>query len=405
MIIHPKIRGFICTTAHPVGCAVHVQEQIDYVKSQGTVADGPKKALVIGASTGYGLASRIVAAFGCRAGTMGVFFEKECNGIRPATAGWYNSTAFEQKAREAGLYTRSFNGDAYSDEMKQNVAEAVKKDWGGGIDLVIYSLAAPRRQHPRTGQIARSVLKPVGAEYTNKSIDMSTDRLEVVTLPAATQEEIDQTVSVMGGEDWELWIDVLENDGLLAEGAMTVAYSYIGPELTRGIYRNGTIGKAKDHLEVTAKKLDRRLKKINGRALISVNKALVTQSSSAIPFIPLYFILLSRVMKEKGLDEVCVEQIYRLFSDFLYNGGEIPVDENGFIRLDDREMRGDVQKRVMELWDKLTEDNLKELTDLEGYHKDFLKLFGFGLESVDYDADVEPDQKILSISASSKFTP
>jgi len=398
MIIQPKIRGFICTTAHPVGCAQHIQEQIDYVKSQGPVQDGPKKVLVIGASTGYGLASRIVAAFGYQAQTISVFFEREAEGKRTATAGWYNSTAFEQKAQAAGLYTKSFNGDAYSDEIKQEVVEVIKKEWGS-VDLVIYSLAAPRRQHPKTGELAKSVLRPVGAEYTNKSIDMSKDQLETVTLPAATQEEIDQTVSVMGGEDWELWIDALDQEGLLPEGARTVAYSYIGPEITRGVYRNGTIGKAKDHLEATAKKLDERLKKINGRALISVNKALVTQSSSAIPFIPLYFILLSKVMKRKGLEEGCIEQVSRLFSDFLYNGNDIPVDENGFVRLDEREMREDVQQEVAQMWEDLNEDNLKDLTDLAGYHKNFLKLFGFGLEGVDYDADVEQDQKLLSVSA------
>lgn len=398
MIIQPKVRGFICTTAHPVGCAQHVQEQIDYIKSQGPLTDGPKKVLVIGASTGYGLSSRIITAFGYQAQTIGVFFERESNGYRTATAGWYNSTAIEQKAREIGLYAKSFNGDAYSDEMKKEVVETIKKDWGT-VDLVIYSLAAPRRQHPRTGEVAKSVLKPIGKKYTNKSIDMSKDKLVVVTLPEATQDDVDQTVSVMGGEDWEYWIDALEQKGLFADGAMTVAYSYVGPEITQGVYRNGTIGKAKDHLEATAKKLDERFKKINGRALISVNKALVTQSSSAIPFIPLYFILLSKVLKEKGIEEGCIEQITRLFSGFLYTGGEIPVDENGFIRLDDREMIEDVQRQVKEAWDKLDDGNLRELTDLDEYHKGFLKLFGFGLDGVDYAADVEPDQKLLSGSA------
>jgi enoyl-[acyl-carrier protein] reductase/trans-2-enoyl-CoA reductase (NAD+) len=375
-----------------------VQEQIDYVKRQGSIANGPQKVLIIGASTGYGLSSRIVAAFGLGARTIGVFFEKESNGVKTASAGWYNSAAFEQKAHKAGLYAKSFNGDAYSDDMKAQVTATIKKDWGG-VDLVIYSLAAPRREHPRTGQIAKSVLKPIGKEYTNISIDLSRDQLETVTLPAATQEEIDQTISVMGGEDWEFWIDSLDRAGLLSEGAVTVAYSYVGPELTRAVYRNGTIGKAKGHLEATAKKLDARLKKINGRALISVNKALVTQSSSAIPFIPLYFILLSKVMREKGIDEGCIEQMDRLFRDFLYKGDEILVDENGFIRLDDREMRKDVQQMVAQNWDKLTNDNLKEFTDLDGYHKDFLKLFGFSLEGVDYNVDVDPDQKLLSISA------
>jgi len=293
------------------------------VKSQGLVTGGPKKVLVIGSSTGYGLSSRIMTAFGCNAQTIGVFFERESTETRIGTAGWYNSTAFEQKAQAVGLYARSFNGDAYSDAMKQKVIEAIKKDWGS-VDLVVYSLASPRRQDPKTGEVTRSVLRPIGKEYTNKSIDMSKDCLETVTLPIATQDEIDQTISVMGGEDWEFWIDALEQNNLLADGAMTVAYSYVGPKLTKAVYRNGTIGKAKDHLEATAKKLDERLKKINGRALISVNKALVTQSSSAIPFIPLYFILLSKVLKEMGLEEGCIEQVYRLFSAFLYNGGKIP---------------------------------------------------------------------------------
>jgi len=395
MIIKPKIRGFICTTAHPTGCAAHVQEQIDYVKSQSPITGGPKKVLVVGASTGYGLSTRIMTAFGCQAQTIGVFFEKESSRNRTATAGWYNSTAFEQKAQQVGLYAKSFNGDAYSDDMKHKVVEAIKKDWGC-VDLVIYSLAAPRRQHPKTGEIAKSVLKPIEGEYTNTSIDMSKDKLETVTLPIATQDDIDQTVSVMGGEDWEFWIDALEGKGLLADGFMTVAYSYVGPKLTQGVYRNGTIGKAKRHLEATAGKLNERFAKINGRALISVNMALVTQSSSAIPFIPLYFILLSKALKKRGLEEGCIEQMHRLFSAFLYNRESIPTDDNGFVRLDDREMIDEIQKEVGELWGKLSDDNLYELTDLKGYHSDFLKLFGFGLKGVDYDADIEPDQKLLS---------
>ena len=379
-----------------------MQEQIDYVKQKGVIAQGPKKVLVVGASTGYGLSSRVVAAFGCQAQTMGVFFEKSANGVRTASAGWYNSAAFEQKARKDGLYAKSFNGDAYSDDMKDQVVSAIKKDWGN-VDLVIYSLASPRRQHPRTGQIAKSALKPVGREYTNKSIDLTKDQLEMVTLPVATSQEIEETVSVMGGEDWEFWMDALQKEGLLKKGAMTVAYSYIGPELTRAVYRNGTIGKAKDHLEATAKRLDERLKKIDGRALISINKALVTQSSSAIPFIPLYFILLSKVMKEKNIDEGCIQQMDRLFREFLFRpDGKISVDNNGFVRLDDREMRVDVQQKVAEQWEKLNRANLKDLADLEGYHRDFLKLFGFGLQGVDYDADVELAQNPLSLSANSR---
>lgn len=397
MIVQPKIRGFICTTAHPVGCAQVVQEQIDYVKSCPPITKGPKKALVIGSSTGYGLSSRITSAFGgSKAATVGVFFEREPEANRTATAGWYNTVAFEEKAKAAGFYARSFNGDAFSGETKQKAVEAIKKDLGK-IDLIVYSLASPRRVHPKTGQIAKSVLRPVGAPYTNKSIDMSTDILEMVTLPLATPEEIEQTVSVMGGEDWEMWMDILEKENCLEKGVIAMAYSYIGPELTRAVYRNGTIGKAKDHLEATAKKLDERMKKINGRALVSVNKALVTQSSSAIPFIPLYFVILNKVLEEKKIHEDCIAQIYRLFATRLYTGKPIPVDENGLVRMDDWEMRPDVQSIVAECWENLNEDNLKNSADLQGYHEDFLKLFGFGVKGVDYSADVKTDLKIPSL--------
>lgn len=397
MIVQPKIRGFICTTAHPVGCAQHVQEQIDYVKKQKPIANGPKKVLVVGSSTGYGLSSRIVASFGgSKASTIGVFFEKEAEGKRTATAGWYNSVAFEAKARQEGIYAKSFNGDAFSDAMKHDVIEAIKKDLGQ-LDLVIYSLASPRRQHPKTGAVAKSVLKPIGKSYTNKSINLDKGELEEVSLEEATSEEIEQTVSVMGGEDWEMWIDALEKAGCLAKGAKTVAYSYVGPELTRAVYRNGTIGRAKDHLEATAKKLDERFKKIGGRAVISVNKALVTQSSSAIPFIPLYFILLKKVMTQKKIEEGCIEQMYRLFADRLYRtDGAIPVDSHGMIRMDDWEMREDVQKEVSQYWSQLSPETLRKFADLDGYQKDFLKLFGFGIERVNYDEDVPIDQKLPS---------
>ncbi len=399
MIVKPKIRGFICTTAHPAGCAQNVQMQIDYVRKRGPVHNAPKKVLVLGASTGYGLASRIVAAFGCGAATVGVFFEKEAEGKRTATAGYYNSVALEEKILAEGLYTMSVNGDAFSDEVKQRVVDIVKRDLGQ-VDLVVYSVAAPRRIHPRTGKVSKSVLKPVGQEYTNKSIDMQKEELEEVTLPAATDEEIEQTVAVMGGEDWQYWIDALEENGLLADGITTVAYSYIGPEVTQGVYRNGTIGKAKDHLEKTAGQLDQRLKKFNGRALISVNKALVTQSSSAIPFIPLYFVILSKVMKQKGIEEDTIMQIDRLFRDFLYTGKPPRTDDSGFIRLDDRELRDDVQAIVNERWDKLTQANLAEVADLEGYQEDFLRLFGFGLPGVDYDADVDVYRTLPSLKES-----
>jgi len=390
MIVQPKIRGFICTTAHPVGCARQVQDQIDYVRSKPPVAGGPKKVLVVGSSTGYGLSSRIVAAFGAGASTMGVFFERPAEGKRTATAGWYNSVAFEQKSKEAGIYSKSFNGDAFSDEIKQQVVEAIKKDWGQ-VDMVIYSLASPRRTHPKTGQVFKSVLKPKGGSYTNKSIDFEKEEVADVSLPAATQEEIDHTVAVMGGEDWEMWIDALASSGVLAPGAVTVAYSYIGPEVTYAVYRNGTIGAAKDHLESTAKRLDDRLKKNKGRAFVSVNKALVTQSSSAIPFIPLYFVLLMKVMKKKGVHEDCIHQIYRLFAERLYTGKDIITDEQGRIRVDDWELREDIQKEVQELWKQVSTENVKQIADVEGYHSDFLKLFGFGLKGVDYDADVQVD--------------
>ena len=390
MIIHPKIRGFICTTAHPVGCDAHVRQQIDYVQRQPSMINGPKNVLIVGASTGYGLASRIVAAFGAKAATVGVFFERPVENKRTATAGWYNTVAFEKYAKAQGIYAKSFNGDAFSDEMKRNVMETIKKDLGG-VDLIIYSLASPRRVHPKTGMIAKSVLKPIGNIYTNKSINFETNEVIEVTLPAATQEEVNQTVSVMGGEDWEMWIDHLDQEGLLSVGAITIAYSYIGPRITTAVYRGGTIGAAKDHLEQTAKKLDGRFRKTGGRAFISVNKALVTQSSSAIPFIPLYFILLMKVMKEKGVHEDCIAQISRLFSQRLYTGNGIPVDPQGRIRIDDLEMREDIQEEVERLWKNVDTKNVRKIADVKGYEEDFLRLFGFGFPQVDYNAEVNPD--------------
>lgn len=395
MIIQPKIRGFICTTAHPAGCAKAVQEQIDYVKKHPAVKNGPKRVLVIGASTGYGLASRIVAAFGCGASTVGVFFERPAENKRTATAGWYNSVAFENFSKAAGLFSKSINGDAFSNEIKKEVCDVIKKNLGQ-VDLVIYSLASPRRVHPQTGQIAKSVLKPLGASYTNKSIDFEAGEITTVSLEVATPAEVEQTVSVMGGEDWEMWIDLLTKENLLAKGALTVAYSYVGPEVTRPVYRNGTIGAAKDHLEATAKKLDAKLKSNGSHAYVSVNKALVTQSSSAIPFIPLYFILLNRSMKKRGIYEGCIEQIFRLFSQRLYIGKPVPVDQTGLIRIDDFEMQEDVQAEVAKLWESVTTQNVADISDIEGYRKDFLKLFGFELEGVDYNADVNPDINLPS---------
>lgn len=396
MIVQPKIRGFICTTAHPQGCASNVQEQIDFVQKRTPITGGPKKVLVIGSSTGYGLASRITAAFGCQAATVGVFFERPAEGKRTATAGWYNSVAFLKAARAAGLYAKNINGDAFSDEIRQQTIELIKKELGQ-VDCVIYSLASPRRIHPKTGQVYKSVLKPKGVFYTNKSIDFEKNEVMDVTLPTATEEEIQHTIMVMGGEDWQMWIDALRNAGVLAKGAMTVAYSYIGPDVTTPVYRNGTIGAAKDHLEKTAHSLDTVMKINGGRALVSVNKALVTQSSSAIPFIPLYFVILMKVMKKKNIHENCIAQIYRLFSDRLYNGrslSQIPVDDQGRVRVDDYEMRQDVQDEVAAVWENISTVNVRDIADVKGYNEDFLKLFGFGFTNVDYDKEVEVDLSI-----------
>jgi enoyl-[acyl-carrier protein] reductase/trans-2-enoyl-CoA reductase (NAD+) len=389
MIIEPKIRGFICTTAHPEGCAQHVQEQIDFVKQNKTI-QGPKKVLVVGASTGYGLASRIVSTFGSGADTIGVFFERPASGNRTASAGWYNSAAFEEQARAAGRYAKSINGDAFSDEIKAETIELIKEQFGQ-VDMVVYSLASPRRTHPHTGETYASVLKPIGKTYTNKTVDTNNGTVTEVSIEPATEDEINQTVAVMGGEDWEMWIDALEAANVLADGAVTVAYSYIGPEVTYSIYREGTIGRAKDHLEATAQKLHDRLSKKGGRAFVSVNKALVTQSSAAIPIVPLYISLLFKVMKEKGLHEGCIEQLYRLFDERLYTGGETEVDEKGRIRVDDLEMIEEVQAEVDALWNKVNTENLQELSDIEGYRADFLKLFGFGVEGVDYNKETDPD--------------
>ncbi len=390
MIIKAKSRGFICTSAHPRGCYRNVEEQIAYVKKQGPLKNGPQKALIIGASTGYGLASRIVAAFGYRASTLGVFSERPAENNRTASAGWYNSVAFERLAREEGLYSYSVNGDAFSDEIKKEVLEKMKKDWGK-VDLIVYSLAAPRRMHPKTGKLAKSVLKPTRGPFSEKSIDFSKSEIIQVTLDVAQQSEIDQAVSVMGGEDWKIWIDSLNESGLLAEGFLTVAYSYLGPRVTRPIYRYGTIGVAKEHLEATAKQMNAQFKSINGRALVSVNKALLTQSSSAIPFVTLYLPLLKKVMKQKGLDEDCIQQMQRLFNLKLYNGSVVPVDDQGRIRLDDRELQEDVQLEVEQLWKQVNSHNLHQIFDMKGYQEDFLKLFGFGIPGVDYDADINPD--------------
>ena len=385
MIIEPRTRGFICLTAHPKGCEQNVIDQIEYVKSKGAI-DGAKKVLVIGASTGFGLASRITSAFGAGAATIGVFFEKPPTEGRPASPGWYNSAAFEKEAHKAGLYAKSINGDAFSNEIKKQTLDLIKADLGQ-IDMVIYSLASPVRTHPDTGLRYKSVLKPIGAKFQNKTVDFHTGVVSEVSIEPAQGDDIENTVAVMGGEDWKMWIDELKREGLLSEGFTTVAYSYIGPSLTEAVYRKGTIGRAKDDLEATAFTISDSLKHLNGKAYVSVNKALVTQASSAIPVIPLYISLLYRIMKEEGIHEGCIEQIQRLFQDRLY-AGKIPLDDKGRIRIDDWEMREDVQAKVAALWKKATTETLPEIGDLKGYEKDFFNLFGFMVEGVDYNEDV-----------------
>ena len=395
MIIEPRMRGFICLTAHPKGCEQNVKNQIEYVKAKGKI-DGPKRVLVIGASTGFGLASRITSAFGCDAATIGVFFEKPSAEGKTASPGWYNSAAFEVEAHKAGLYAKSINGDAFSNEVKQQAIDMIKADLGQ-IDLVIYSLASPVRLHPTTGVLHRSVLKPIGSTFTNKTVDFHTGNVSQVSIEPATEEDIANTVVVMGGEDWAMWMDALKGAGVLAEGATTVAYSYIGPEVTEAVYRKGTIGRAKDHLEATAFEITDKLKDLNGKAYVSVNKALVTQASSAIPVIPLYISLLYKIMKAEGIHEGCIEQIQRLYQQRLYTGGTVPTDDKGRIRIDDWEMRKDVQDQIAKLWGESTTETLVELGDLAGYKQDFLNLFGFGFEGVDYLADTNEMVAVPSI--------
>lgn len=389
MVIKPRIRGFICITAHPTGCAAHVQEQIEYVQSQGLIQGTPKKVLVIGASTGYGLASRITAAFAGKAATIGVFFEKPSENGKPATAGMYNSIAFEKAAKSAGLYAKNINGDAFSDAIKQETIKAIKEDLGK-VDMVVYSLASPVRTHPKSGTTFRSVLKPVGNVFTNKTLDTDKGVVKDISIEPANEQEMQETVEVMGGDDWRLWIDALKKADVLADGVITVAYSYIGPEVTWPIYRDGTIGRAKKDVEVAAADITKELSGLNGKAYVSVNKALVTQASSAIPVVPLYISLLYKVMKESNSHEGCIEQIYRLFNTQLYNGNRPRLDSDGRIRIDDWEMDPAVQAKVEALWDKVTSENLSEISDFEGYKKEFLKLFGFGFPSVDYDKEVDP---------------
>ena len=395
MIIEPRMRGFICLTAHPKGAEQNVKNQIEYIKSKGKI-DSAKKVLVIGASTGFGLASRITSAFGSDASTIGVFFEKPPVEGKTASPGWYNSAAFETEAHKAGLYAKSINGDAFSNEVKRETLDLIKADLGQ-IDLVIYSLASPVRTNPNTGIMHRSVLKPIGAVYTNKTVDFHTGKVSEISIEPSKEDDIENTVAVMGGEDWAMWIDALKAENLLAPGATTVAYSYIGPSLTEAVYRKGTIGRAKDHLEATAFSITDSLKDINGKAYVSVNKALVTQASSAIPVIPLYISLLYKIMKEEGVHEGTIEQIQRLYQDRLFSGSEVATDDKGRIRIDDWEMRDDIQEKVAQLWTKATTENLAELGDLEGYRKDFYNLFGFEVEGVDYKSEADEMVQVDSL--------
>ncbi len=396
MKIEPKVRGFICTSAHPVGCKQRVVQQIDYVKSQPKLSSNIKNVLVIGASTGYGLATRIVSSFGLGAKTIGVFFEREATEKRTASPGWYNSAAFEQAAKEAGIYARSFCGDAFSSGVKKQVIEAIKQDFAGKVDLIVYSLAAPRRTD-HEGNTYQSALKPIGKTYDDKTVDTMTGVVSNVEITPATTDEIVGTEKVMGGEDWALWIEDLIQADVLAEGALSLAYSYIGPKMTYPIYREGTIGVAKEHLEKTAIELNAKMQKaVRGRALVSVNKALVTQASSAIPVVPLYISILYKVMEEEGMQEGCIEQMQRLFAENICSA-DTKLDDKQRIRMDDWELKAEVQKEVADAWGKVVTENLEQLSDIEGCRKEFYQLFGFQVDGVDYNADVDINVPIPSI--------
>lgn len=388
MIIKPRVRGFLCVTTHPVGCMAHVKEQIDFVKAQGPIENGPKKVLVIGASTGYGLASRVTAAFGSGAATLGLFFEKEGTEKKTGTAGWYNSAGFHHYAEAEGLYAKSINGDAFSDEIKQKAIDVIKQDLGQ-VDLVVYSLASPRRQHPKTGVVHNSTLKPIGQDVVQTGVDTDKEILKSFTIEAANQDEIDNTVAVMGGEDWQMWIDALDEAGVLAPGCKTTAYTYVGERVTRDIYWNGTIGQAKKDLDKKVLSIREKLAANGGDARVSVLQAVVTQASAAIPVMPLYQSLLFKVMKAAGQHDGCIEQIDLLFRESLY-GHSPRLDSEGRLRADYKELADDVQSQVENLWGQITDDNLSEISDMEGYKKEFLRLFGFEIDGVDYEADVSP---------------
>ncbi|PSU97086.1 bifunctional NADH-specific enoyl-ACP reductase/trans-2-enoyl-CoA reductase [Photobacterium kishitanii] len=391
MIIKPKTRGFICTTTHPVGCEDNVKQQIAYTKAQGPIANAPKRVLVVGSSSGYGLSSRIAAAFGGGAATIGVFFEKPGTEKKPGTAGWYNSAAFDKFAKAEGLYSKSLNGDAFSNEAKQKTIDLIKQDLGQ-IDMVIYSLASPVRKLPQTGEVVRSCLKPMGETYTTTAVDTNKNVLIETSIEPATEQEIADTVTVMGGEDWELWIDALADAGVLADGCKTVAYSYIGTELTWPIYWHGALGQAKMDLDRAAKELNTKLSVTGGSANVAVLKSVVTQASSAIPVMPLYIAMVFKKMREEGVHEGCMEQILRMFSQRLYkqDGTVAEVDAENRLRLDDWELREDIQQHCRDLWSKVTNDNLYDVADYQQYKDEFLKLFGFGINGIDYDADVNP---------------
>ena len=396
MIIEPRVRGFICMTSHPDGCAANVGEQIAHVRERGSI-DGPRSVLVVGASTGYGLASRIVAAFGCGAKTVGAFFERPGSARRTGSAGWYNTAAFERAAAEAGLGAWSYNGDAFAEEAKERVLDLIRTHLDGSVDLVVYSLASPRRVHPETGETFNSVIKPIGEPFAGKTIDARSGALGDASIDPATDQEVEHTVAVMGGDDWRRWIDAMDGAGVLAPGCRTLAYTYLGPEHTWPIYRDGTIGKAKEDLQRTAGELDARLRARGGRALLSVNRALVTQASAAIPTVAVYLAMLAPLLRARGTDEGCIEQMDRLFRERLCAGGDIPVDEAGRIRVDDYEMEDEVQAAVRERWEQVTAEGYRQILDVAGYQREFLRLFGFGMPGVDYGAEVDPEVAIPSI--------
>lgn len=389
MIIEPKILRNVCLTAHPRGCAKGVEEQINWIQQHPVDRKTPQRVLVIGGSTGYGLAVRIAAAFWGKADTVAVSFERSPKGKKTATPGWYNNRVFDREARKEGLKSITIEGDAFSHETKEKTIQAIRDELGA-VDLVVYSLASPMRIDPDTGERYNSVIKPIGKAFTGLTVDMMTEEVSTATVEPADEDAVEQTVKVMGGEDWKLWIDALNREGLLSSGALTTAFSYIGPELTYPIYREGTIGKAKEDLEQTADEITRELGSIGGNAFVSVNKALVTRASAVIPVVPLYISILYKVMKEKGIHEGCIEQMYRLLHDRLYVNGEIPTDESRRIRLDDFEMREDVQHEVKQLWDQASNDNIQSISDIQGFRTDYLKMHGFGFPLVDYGSDVDP---------------